>query len=155
MSPTCYRLLADLIVAFHFAYVAFVVLGLPLIMLGIPLHWSWVRNFWFRVLHLIMIGVVVLESLCGIVCPLTDWEDVLREKAGETIEAGTFIGRLAHRLLFFDIPQGSPVFPICYCLFGLAVLCVWIVAPPRWPWKRSAAAKKKDVETEEPPPRAP
>ena len=52
------------------------------ILAGIALRWAWVRNFWFRTIHLAMIAVVVAESLCGIVCPLTDWEDRLREAGG-------------------------------------------------------------------------
>ena len=71
--------------------------GLVAILLGGWRKWRWVRNFWFRLLHFLMIAVVVVESLVGIVCPLTDWEDALREKAGETVEQGTFIGRMVHR----------------------------------------------------------
>jgi hypothetical protein len=136
MSPIIYRLLADLIVAVHFVYVSFVVVALALIVVGVVLRWSWVRNFWFRAIHLLMIGVVVFESLGGVVCPLTTWEFELRELAGETPEAGTFIGRWTHWLLFYDIPPW--VLEISYCCFGLAVLCVWLLAPPRWPWKRPA-----------------
>lgn len=135
-SATCYRLLADLIVAVHFAYVAFVIVALAVILVGIALRWSWVRNFWFRAIHLLMIAVVVFESLGKIECPLTTWEFRLRELAGETPEEGTFIGRWAHWLLFYNIPPR--VLTICYCCFGLAVLCVWLLAPPRWPWKKRA-----------------
>ena len=45
---TVYRFLADAVLAVHFAYVAFVVLGMAAILLGIALGWRWVRNFWFR-----------------------------------------------------------------------------------------------------------
>lgn len=133
MSPIVYRLLADLVVVVHFAYVSFVVGGLAVILCGIWRRWAWVRNVWFRVIHLALIGVVVLESLCGIVCPLTDWENRLRELAGETAEAGTFIGRWVNWLLFYDAPPW--VFTVAYCCFGLLVLGVWIAAPPRWPRK--------------------
>ncbi len=65
------KLLADLIVVFHAAYVSFVVFGLVAILIGAALRWEWVRNFWFRASHLTMIGIVVLEALFGITCPLT------------------------------------------------------------------------------------
>jgi hypothetical protein len=143
MSNAVYRFLADLIVVVHFAYVAFVVLGLVVILLGIVRRWSWVRNFWLRALHLLLIGVVVFESVCGIVCPLTEWEDKLRELAGETVESGTFIGRWAHELLFLDLPPLSIVFTISYCIFGLVVLCTWFLAPPRWPWKKETTTAEK------------
>ena len=131
-----YRFLADSIVIVHFAYVAFVVLGMAAIVAGAVLGWRWVRNFWFRAIHLLMIAAVVAESLCGVLCPLTDWEDRLRELAGEPNEPGSFIGRCIHRVLFVDAP--SSVLAACYCVFGLAVLVMLVVAPPRWPGRRSA-----------------
>jgi hypothetical protein len=67
----------------HFAYVTFVIVGLILTLVGAVLHWRWVRNFWFCLMHLSMIGVVVLEAWCGVVCPLTTWENELRELAGQ------------------------------------------------------------------------
>lgn len=127
-----YRLLADAIVAVHLVYVAFVVLGMVAILLGIALRWSWVRNFWFRTIHLLMIGVVVAESLCGVLCPLTEWENQLREASGDPNEAGSFVGRWAHELLFVDVPPW--VMSICYAIFGLAVLATYLLAQPRWPW---------------------
>ena len=50
------RVLADVIVVLHAAYVSFVVFGLAAILLGIVFRWSWVRNVWFRAIHLIAIG---------------------------------------------------------------------------------------------------
>jgi lysylphosphatidylglycerol synthetase-like protein (DUF2156 family) len=131
-----YRLLADLIVAVHLAYVATVVVGLLLILVGIARGWQWIRNFWFRVVHFLMIALVAAESLGGIVCPLTDWEYRLRELGGEEGEPGSFVGRWVHALMFFEAPEW--VFTTCYCLFGLAVLVVLVLAPPRWPgWLRA------------------
>ena len=60
------RVLADLIVVLHATYVSFVVFGLVAILLGIVFRWSWVRNIWFRSIHLIAIAIVVGESLAGI-----------------------------------------------------------------------------------------
>jgi hypothetical protein len=131
---TFYRLLADVIVLCHLAYVTFVVFGLILILVGGWVGWSWVRNFWFRIIHLGMITIVVIESLLQITCPLTVWEDALRRRAGETVQSGAFIARWAHDLMFFDAEPW--VFTVAYCLFGLLVaLGLWLV-PPRLP-KRS------------------
>jgi hypothetical protein len=132
-----YRFLADLVVAVHFTYVAFVVVGMAAILLGIAFRWSWVRNFWFRTIHLLLIGIVAVESIFGIVCPLTTWEDSLRETGGDVREDGSFIGRWAHDLLFVDAPPW--VLTTCYILFGLAVLATFIFAPPRRPrWMRKS-----------------
>jgi hypothetical protein len=137
-----YRLLADFIVVVHFAYVSFVVGGLLLILLGGWRKWRWVRNFWFRLLHFLMIAVVVGESLLGIVCPLTDWEDALREKAGETVAQGSFIGRMVHNLLFIEVPEiGLTPF---YCAFGLIVLATLFLVPPHWPkWRKDEVGSQK------------
>jgi hypothetical protein len=128
---TFYRILADLISLVHFAYVAFVVLGLLLILAGIARRWKWVRNFWFRTIHLLMIGVVAAESICGIECPLTTWEYDLRIAAGQEWMPDSFIGRIVHNVMFMRPPEWG--FAVCYCLFGLAVLCTFIFAPPRRP----------------------
>ncbi len=128
-----YLFLADAIVVLHFAYVAFVVGGLAAILAGIALRRPWVRNFWFRALHLLMIAVVVAESLCGVLCPLTEWEDRLREAGGASTEPGSFIGRWIHALLFVDVTPA--VLSVCYAVFGLAVLATFLLAPPRWPWR--------------------
>jgi multisubunit Na+/H+ antiporter MnhB subunit len=124
------KYLADLIVAFHAAYVGFVVFGLVLILLGVAMRWRWVRNRWFRSLHLAAIGIVVLESLIGMTCPLTDWEGRLRRMAGEGGYSGDFIGYWTHRLIFFRADPG--VFTLLYGAFGLAVLAAFVLAPPRW-----------------------
>ena len=133
-----YRVLADVIVAVHFAYVAFVIVGLVLTLVGAALHWRWVRNFWFRAIHLAMIGVVVAEAWCGVVCPLTTWENDLRQLAGQAVYRGGFIANVLHEALFFDAEPW--VFTICYSLFGLAVLGTFYLAAPRLPawlcWKR-------------------
>jgi hypothetical protein len=128
------KLLADLIVVLHATYVSFVVFGLVLILLGIALRWAWVRNFWFRIIHLVAIGIVVLEALIGLTCPLTHWEERLRAMAGEEGYAGDFIGYWAHRLIFY---RAEPwVFTVLYVSFGLAVLAAFVLAPPRWPGSR-------------------
>ncbi|MGA2031553.1 MAG: DUF2784 domain-containing protein [Thermoguttaceae bacterium] len=129
-----YRLLADLIVLVHFAYVAFVLLGMAAILAGIVRRWQWIGNFWFRLLHFLAIALVAAEALLGITCPLTDWEDRLRTAAGDTGQAGSFVGRWVHALMFCDAPEW--VFTACYCLFALAVLVTLVLAPPRRPRRR-------------------
>ena len=125
-----YRVLADVVVVLHAGYVAFVVFGELAILLGIVLRWSWIRNRTFRLLHLSAILIVVLESWCGITCPLTTWENWLRSEAGQTVEEGDFIGRWAHQLLFYHAEPW--VFATIYSAFGALVVISLILAPPRW-----------------------
>ena len=129
MHANLYRALADLVLVTHVAFVAFVVFGLILILCGGFCGWGWVRNPWFRAAHLAAIGLVVLQSWFGIVCPLTILERVLRESAGETTYSETFIAHWLHQVLFFQAPMW--VFTVCYTLFGLAVVVSWIKFRPR------------------------
>lgn len=126
---TFYAIAADLVVAFHFAYVAFVVFGLLLTLAGVARGWRWVRNPWFRGIHLATILIVVAEAWLGIVCPLTTWEQQLRRLAGQTTYGGDFVGRWLHEVLFLEFPPW--VFTTIYTLFGLTVLATWVFAPPR------------------------
>ncbi len=130
------KLLADLIVVIHATYFSFVVFGLVLILLGVAFRWRWVRNFWFRALHLAAIGIVVLEAAIGMNCPLTDWEQQLRKMAGEGGYTGDFIGYWAHRLIFYDFRPW--VLTVLHVAFGLAVLGAFVLAPPRWPRREKA-----------------
>src|SRR4051794_26174462 len=125
-----YRIAADLVVTFHFSYIAFVVLGMLAILVGVWLGWGWVRNPWFRVAHLVAIAIVALQALAGVVCPLTTLENSLRLRAGQATYPGAFIGYWAHRLAFYEAPPWA--FTLCYALFGLAVLGTFVLAPPRW-----------------------
>lgn len=124
-----YQILADLIVILHAAYVGFVVLGFVAILIGVVLHWSWVRNFWFRAVHLAAIAIVAIKAIIGIVCPLTALENWLRQKGGQARYLGDFVGYWAHQLIFFEGPPW--VFTICYVAFALLVVALLVFAPPR------------------------
>ena len=124
-----YRLLADLVVFAHFAYVLFVVLGLVAILVGLAMRRAWARNFWFRSIHLGMIVVVVLEAILGITCPLTTLENALRRLGGQEPDALGFIDRWLHAIMFFRAPAW--VFAVLYAAFGAAVLATFLIAPPR------------------------
>ncbi len=124
-----YRILADAVVVAHFAYVAFVLFGQLAILIGILAKWEWVRNIWFRGIHLIAIVVVVLEAWWGVTCPLTTWEQDLRAKAGQEAYTGDFIATWVHDLLFMEAEPW--VFTLCYSIFGALVLLTFVIAPPR------------------------
>ncbi|HXJ57224.1 MAG TPA: DUF2784 domain-containing protein [Verrucomicrobiae bacterium] len=126
-----YHLGADAVLLLHFAFVLFVVLSLPLIALGRWRGWEFVRNVWFRAAHLCCIGLVTAESLAGMVCPLTTWENQLRLKAGGgLLYEGSFMQHWIHRVMFFQASES--IFTVLYVAFLAAVLaCFWWVKP-RW-----------------------
>ena len=118
-------LLADIILAVHALVAAFNVGGLAAIWIGTALKWRWIRNFWFRTIHLGLIGFIAAESLVGMVCPLTALEDVLRQEGSP--QSG-FIRRWIGRLLYYDFP--ASVFTIAYVLFALIVAFTFIYIRP-------------------------
>lgn len=76
-----YRLVADLLVALHFGFIAFVVIG------GF-LAWRWRRLAW---LHLPAAAWGALIEFMGWICPLTPLENRFRRLAGDAGYAGGFI----------------------------------------------------------------
>jgi hypothetical protein len=118
-------LLADVVLVLHFVYVLFVVGGLFAIWLGYALGWHWVRNWWFRVLHAAAIGLVAIEALVGVMCPLTMLEDWLRPGAEG---GGSFVQRWLHALLFYDWPLW--VFTALYLAFAAVVAFMFVLLPP-------------------------
>lgn len=128
-------MLADAILVLHFLFVLFVVGGFALILAGGALGWRWIRARVFRLVHLAAILIVTAESLLGLACPLTVWEDALRR--GGPTQAG-FISRWIARLLYYDFPEWG--FAAAYVAFALAVAAAWRLVPPRPAARGSAAA---------------
>jgi len=122
-------LAVDLVVLLHLGYVAFVVSGYALIPIGVARGWSWVRNRRYRLLHVAAIALVSLEALAGLVCPLTLLENQLRIAGGMNEAGGSFIGRLAHRVIYYDLPGWS--FTVAYALLVGVALLLWRTVPPR------------------------
>src|SRR6266542_362228 len=85
-----FHVLADLVVAFHGAYVVFVLFGALL-----ALRWPWV--LWVHLPNAIW-GVLI--EYAGWVCPLTPLENSLRAKAGEAAYSGGFIDHYVLRVLY-------------------------------------------------------
>jgi hypothetical protein len=138
-----YGILADVIAFVHFGYVSFVVVGQALILAGIVLRWRWIRNMKFRVIHLAMILIVALESLGGLMCPLTDWESDLRELAGQPRSGDSFVADLVRIMWFNSVPYNHWIFKSAYVSFAALVLMTFIVAPPR---RRVQATENLDVD---------
>src|ERR1044071_2980423 len=125
-----YSLLADFIVAVHVAYVAYIVVGLGLILVGLGRGWGWVRNPWFRLTHLAAILIVVMELIFKTTCPLTVLELKLRSLAGQPVTEATFVERLMYYVLSGWLP-GSVTNSV-YVLVALGISAAFVMAPPRW-----------------------
>jgi hypothetical protein len=128
LSPTLARLLADAILALHVGIVAFVVLGTLVILAGRPLGWSWVRNRAFRIAHLALMVFIALQAWLGQLCPLTVWEQALRNRAGQATYGESFIQHWLSRMIFFEAPWWS--FVAAYTAFAALVIACWWWVPP-------------------------
>lgn len=118
-------MVADAVLVVHFLVVIFIVAGLLAVWIGGGLGWSWIRNPWFRWLHLAAILLVAGEALLGIACPLTVWEDLLRGG----VHPESFIGRWVRRLLYYNAPEW--VFATAYAAWAAATLVTLALVPPR------------------------
>lgn len=129
LTPGSAGLLADAILALHVGVVAFVVLGTLAILVGGPLGWRWVRGFGFRLLHLMLLVFIALQAWLGRLCPLTVWEQSLRNHAGQATYDASFIQHWLSRLIFFDAPWW--LFVGAYSAVALLVAACWWRWPPR------------------------
>jgi hypothetical protein len=118
-------LVGDAILVVHFAIVLFIIGGLLAVWMGAARGWRWIRNPWFRYLHLGAIAYVAMEALLGIACPLTVWEDLARGG----VRPESFVGRWVQRLLFYRAPEW--IFTTAYVAWALATLATLRLVPPR------------------------
>src|SRR5262245_37180277 len=119
-----YAILADVIAAIHLVYVGFVVVGELFILIGWLFGWSWVRNPWFRLVHLLAIAYVAAEAIVHVPCPITVWEEELRVLAGQPRDEETFTERLVHTLFMDGGENRWPewVYESMHIGFGVLVL---------------------------------
>ena len=123
-----YLMAADAVLLLHVLFVAFVVVGLVLILAGKLMSWDWVRNWWFRVIHLVAIGIVVLQSWLGVICPLTTLEMYLRGRAGDATYTGSFVSHWLESILYYRAPAW--VFALAYTAFAILVVMSWVWVRP-------------------------
>ncbi|MBP7494460.1 MAG: DUF2784 domain-containing protein [Spirochaetales bacterium] len=142
------KYLPDLILILHFLYFLFCVAGeVCILVVAVWERWRsqqsanrspaknsraycWIQNRTFRVLHLIAVGIVGLESLFGVLCPLTVWEYRTRRASGQGVEEEIpLLSRIIRSLLFYDFPPW--VFTALYVGFSILVIGTFILIPPQ------------------------
>lgn len=126
-----YRLAADLVAFVHFGFVLFAVLGAILV-----LRWRWVA--WIHIPAAIW-GAMI--EFGGWICPLTPWENRLRDLAGQAGYAGGFV---EHYLLPVLYPAGLT--RSAQVVLGLSVVVInlaiygWLIARAR---RKSGASQSR------------
>jgi Protein of Unknown function (DUF2784)/Polyketide cyclase / dehydrase and lipid transport len=124
-----YRLLTDLTVAVHFAFLVFVVAG------GFLAR----RHRWLVAPHLLAAAWgVYVEATPGLVCPLTPLENAFAIRAGEAGYQGSFI---EHYLVPILYPEGLTR----EAQWGLAAFVVAINAVA-YGWPRRGGDRKRSLE---------
>jgi hypothetical protein len=127
-SVSAYSILADLVLVLHFAYVGFVVVAVPVIWIGYIFRARFVRNPYFRIIHLVCMLIVFAQALAGVICPLTTLESKLRRLAGQGVYEGSFLQHWLHQVLFFQ--ASDTTFTIIYgCFFALIALSFIFIWP--------------------------
>jgi len=123
-----FRLLADLIVVVHFAWILFMLVGFILILRGF-FHKEFFEQWLFRTLHLFGIAYVSILALMGRYCPLTIWENILRAKYDPGLTyAGSFIIHYIEKLVYPDI--NSLIIRIPTTFIAVFTVVVFIIKPP-------------------------
>jgi hypothetical protein len=117
---------AEAMLLFHFAIIAFNMAGLVVIPLGGWLGWRFVRIVWLRLLRLGLLAAVAGQALAGRVCILTIWQDNL---AGHGATVPPLIMLWVDRLIYWNLPFW--VFTVIYLLVFFYVVALWILVPPR------------------------
>jgi hypothetical protein len=122
---------ADAVLLVHASFVAFILGAQVAVLIGWARGWEWVRNAWFRGIHLALLVYVVVQTWLGAPCFLTTWEMALRREAGQWTYGESFVSYWIGQLLFLDLPWW--VFQWSYTVFFALVVISWVHYPPRWP----------------------
>lgn len=123
-----YGLLTDLTVAFHFAFMIFVVAG------GLLAR----RHRWLAIPHLLAAAWGVYVEATGVLCPLTPLENAFALRAGEAGYQGGFI---EHYLVPILYPEGLTR-AMQWALAAFVVVAN--AAAYSWAWRRHPGLRARD-----------
>ena len=123
-----YKILADLIVAIHFAWILFMLTG-AMLTLSSFFHKRFFDRWLFRTVHLCGIIYVALLAILREYCPLTILENTLRSKyMPDLTYPGSFIVHYIERLVYPDV---NPLIILVPTIFiALFTILVFIIKPP-------------------------
>ena len=96
VSGLIYNIAADMVIAFHFAWILFLIGGA---IIGRHLRWM----MWA---HITALGYSVLLQVFSWICPLTYLEAWLRSRGGRESYAGSFIAYYLEKWVYLEISRG-------------------------------------------------
>lgn len=134
-----YKILADIVVVMHLAWISFMLLGFILTLCGFfstyvlrtsADRWKGFFDRWlFRTFHLLGIAAVSFLAIMGKYCPLTIWENSLRAKYDPTLTyPGSCIVHYIEKLIYLEVNISILMkFTIFIALF---TVFVFMIKPP-------------------------
>jgi hypothetical protein len=130
-----YRIMADILVVIHFAWILFMLTGFFLTVWSVCKYIIFkVRNrfldrWLFRTLHCGGILLVVIFPIFGKYCPLTVWEYNLRSQyAPDQIYPGSFIARHIEQWVYPSVPAAAIIIPTIFV--AVFTLAAFLICPP-------------------------
>lgn len=123
-----YRVLADVIMVAHLAWIVFMLAGFVLTIGG---FWNprFFERWLFRTIHLFGILLVAALELFNKYCPLTIWENALRRHYDSSTDyPGSFIIGHLEELIYPDVSPLVVVIPTI--VITVFTLTVFILRPP-------------------------
>ena len=115
---------SEIVLLFHFCIFLFMILSFFLIPIGYYQKWTWVKNKYYRSIHLVLMGIIFMETILGFMCPLTILENFLRNDT----EINNKITHIIHQIMYWDLP--SYQFIILYLLSLLYLIFLWCFFKP-------------------------
>ena len=117
-------LFSEIVLLFHFCIFLFMILSFFLIPLGYSQKWECVKNKYYWLIHLVLMGIIFIETILGFMCPLTILENFLRND----IEINNKITQIIHQIMYWDLPTYQ--FIILYLLSLLYLIFLWFFFKP-------------------------
>ena len=128
-SPKVALQLAQAVLGVHILLAGFIVFGIIAIPLGARLGWPFVYLFWWRLLHVVAMGVVALQKVMGNACFLSEWEFKLVDIAREVPHRTPLFQALGEHVLYWNLPLWF--FAWLYGALFAFVVALWFRTPPR------------------------
>ena len=117
-------MIAEVLLLIHFGLAAFISAGFFIIPLGYRIGWNWIKKRNLRLLHLFLMGVITIETIVGLTCPLTVLENMFRD----VDYSMSFMSYWIAQILYWDIPHH--IFVLLYLLCLGWGLILWKICPP-------------------------
>ena len=116
----------EIVLFFHFFIFLFITFSFFLIPFGYFQKWEWVKNKYYRLIHLVLMGIILIETILGFMCPLTILENFLRNN----IEVDNNLTQIIHQIMYWNLPNYQ--FIILYILSFSYLIFLWFFFKPNF-----------------------